>query len=156
RDFCYSPFQQKWNTDSIWNGDADGAGWGFSFITYMALAGNAYLTLNNEVDRVAVGVKGMGEWVPNGIQPVHDSLDDKAESEVFIADVTRSINNNLEPSTHIRGSDPTGFLPKTTPGGGAHVGHIDGSVRWKPEGEMGQPDNLGRRRYFRNNLRIYW
>lgn len=154
RENCYSPFQQEWNTDAIWGGTASPSG--LTYITFMMIAGNEYLTRNSEAQRQAVSVRGVNEWVADGTRPVHRSLEDVAESDVFIADLTRSFNNSLDGSTHIEGTDPTGFLPEITPKGGAHVGHVDGSVRWKAEGEMGQPNDPGRRMYYRGTLRVYW
>jgi len=151
REFCYSPFQQQWNTDAVWNGTASPSG--LTYITYMALAGNDILVRNNAISITV----GLSEWVTPGTQAVHSSLDDKAESEVYMADVTRSFGGKLDGSTHITGEDTGGVLPQTTDGnGGAHVGHIDGSVRWKPEGEMGQPNDLGKRMYSIGNTNIYW
>ncbi|MFK7787951.1 MAG: hypothetical protein AB8C95_00475, partial [Phycisphaeraceae bacterium] len=143
------------NTDAVWNGTASPSG--LTYITYMAIAGNDNLIKNSEAQRNAVSITGMNEWVNDGIQPVHSSLDSRAESPIFIADVTRSNGGNLDGSTHITGNDVGGVLPQTTEGGGgAHVGHIDGSVRWKPEGEMGQADDPGKRMYSRGGLNIYW
>lgn len=155
REFCYSPFQQQWNTDAVWNGTASPSG--MTYITYMAIAGHDHLIRDSEAKRAAVSTTGMNEWVADGTRPVHASLDDQAESEVYIADVTRSNGGNLAGSTHITGYDAGGYLPQTTEGnGGSHVGHIDGSVRWKPEGELGQPNDLGKRMYSRGSFNIYW
>lgn len=156
REFCYSPFQQQWNTDDVWNGIASPSG--LTYITYMAIAGHEHLIQNSEAKRAALSTRGMNEWVADGTRPVHATMDDQAESEVYMADLTRSFGNKLDGSTHITGEDPTGYLPLTTESGkgGAHVGHIDGSVRWKAEAEMGQPDDLRKRMYYRGTTRIYW
>jgi prepilin-type N-terminal cleavage/methylation domain-containing protein len=154
RDFCYSPFQEQWNTDAVWNGTA--AANGFTYITYMTIAGNADIAQNSQAARAAVGINGMNDWVSDGDLPVHRTLDDIAEDDVYVADLTRSFANVLDGSTHITGMDTGGFLPLTTPDGGAHVGLIDGSVSWKREGEMGQTVNPNKRQLWFGGTRIYW
>lgn len=157
RDFCYSPFQQQWNTDAIWNATSGpGSATGFIYITYMAIAGNEYYSRDTQAARSAVGINGMNDWVADGTRPVHRSLEDVAEDDVFVADLTRSFNNVLDGSTHITGRDTGGFLPLTTRDGGAHVGIIDGSVTWKKEAEMGQTVNPRKRQFWYGQARIYW
>jgi prepilin-type N-terminal cleavage/methylation domain-containing protein/prepilin-type processing-associated H-X9-DG protein len=83
-------------------------------------------------------------------------LGQMAQYKVLVADTTRSYNNELNPSNHCNGQDPTGFMPRGK--GGANVGYIDGHVDWKAQNDMGQidPDYKGKRQMYRGTSRYYF
>ena len=154
RDYLYSPFQQLWNTDAVWNGTALNNG--FTFITYMTFAGHEYFSMSSESERNSVGIGGGSDWVADGTRPVSRRTDDVAESNVFVTDLSRSWGSNLSASTFLEGFDVAGFLPNESKDGGSYVGAIDGSVGWKREGDMGQPNDPGKRQFWTSSLRVYW
>ena len=155
KDFAYSPFQDALNTDDNWNG----VGWtgNFSPIGFMIIGGHPTYSRTSEAERNAAGVIAINQWVNDGTRPVHRTLEDTAASEVYIADLTRTLSNNMDSSNHFAGPETTGYLSSNnTKDGGAHVGHIDGSVRWKRANEMGQPNDPGRRQLYFGAVRIFW
>ena len=83
-------------------------------------------------------------------------LGQMAQYKVLVADTTRSYNNELNPSNHCSGQDPTGFMPRGK--GGANIGYIDGHVDWKSQNDMGQidPNYKGKRQMYRGTSRYYF
>jgi len=132
----------------------------FAFTGYMILAGREILSK----DVAYANAKGMPtgfEEVKAGIQPgqtiVPTKLGRKAFYPVLVADLTRSKDNNLAPSNHVVGEDPTGYMP---PGkGGANTGYIDGHVEWHGQQDLGQratPTQAAGRRQFAADIRFYF
>ena len=77
----------------------------------------------------------------------------KSFYKVMASDTTRSYQNDMKPSNHVVGNDPTGFMPKKG-NGGSNVGYLDGHVEWRPQAQLGQgpaldgnPANRGRRQW---------
>jgi prepilin-type N-terminal cleavage/methylation domain-containing protein/prepilin-type processing-associated H-X9-DG protein len=116
----------------------------FAFTGYMFVAGRAELTMPKSKITLFKGF----EEVPDGIQiAVGPKLNSpKAFYEVMVADTSRSYQNELAPSNHMRGQDPTGYLPRGN--GGGNIGYIDGHVEWKPQNSMGQERTGGRRNFY--------
>jgi prepilin-type N-terminal cleavage/methylation domain-containing protein/prepilin-type processing-associated H-X9-DG protein len=127
----------------------------FAFTGYMLLAGRTALTQ----DKAFAVSKGFGgfEEVPAGRTVVAGKLGKKAFYEVIAADMTRSHNNDLAPSNHVVGNDPTGYMP---PGkGGGNTAFIDGHVEWRGQQQMGQAATAGQpqgRRQFTTDNRFYF
>jgi prepilin-type N-terminal cleavage/methylation domain-containing protein/prepilin-type processing-associated H-X9-DG protein len=138
----------------------DGANWSrpdlnnFGFVGYMFIAGRTEL---EKPKTLITEYKGF-EDVPDGIQvAVGPKLTaPKAYYEVLVADTSRSYQNQLAPSNHIRGQDPSGYLPNGN--GGGNIGYIDGHVEWKPQNSMGQENTNGRRNFYHatDTVRYYF
>jgi prepilin-type processing-associated H-X9-DG protein/prepilin-type N-terminal cleavage/methylation domain-containing protein len=124
----------------------------FAFTGYMFIAGRKELNVSKTQTTTFKGF----EEVPDGIQiaPGPKLTGPKAYYEVLVADTTRSWQNTLSPSNHIRGEDPTGYLPRGN--GGANIGFIDGHVEWKPQNSMGQESTGGRRNFYGLDLVRYY
>jgi prepilin-type N-terminal cleavage/methylation domain-containing protein/prepilin-type processing-associated H-X9-DG protein len=134
----------------------------FAFTGYMILAGRDVLSKDVAYAK-SHGMPTGFEEVIAGIQPgmsiVPTKLGRKAFYNVLVADLTRSKNNDLAPSNHVVGQDPTGYIPAGK--GGANVGYIDGHVEWKQQQELGQNPNAQNppqsgRREFAADVRFYF
>jgi prepilin-type N-terminal cleavage/methylation domain-containing protein/prepilin-type processing-associated H-X9-DG protein len=132
----------------------------FAFTGYMILGGRDILSK----DVAYANSKGLPtgfEEVKLGLQPGQSiaptKLGRKAFYPVLVADLTRSKDNNLAPSNHVVGEDPTGYMP---PGkGGANTGYIDGHVEWHNQQDLGQratPTQAAGRRQFAADIRFYF
>jgi prepilin-type N-terminal cleavage/methylation domain-containing protein/prepilin-type processing-associated H-X9-DG protein len=132
----------------------------FAFTGYMILGGRDCLSKDVTYAK-AQGMTTGFEEVIAGIQPGQSiaptKLGRKAFYPVLVADLTRSKNNDLAPSNHVVGQDPTGFMP---PGkGGANTGYIDGHVEWHNQKDLGQrstPTQDAGRRQFAADIRFYF
>ncbi len=141
----YCPSNFDINTDENWtSGGLDG----FAFTGYMFFAGRVGLCVTPS--RVS-GPPGTGyggfEEVPADRRVLAAKLTDKPFYDVLVTDTTRSFVNNLSPSNHVIGTDPTGVLPQN-PRGGANVGHMDGHVDWVPQNSLGQRATPGKRPFY--------
>jgi prepilin-type N-terminal cleavage/methylation domain-containing protein/prepilin-type processing-associated H-X9-DG protein len=137
-----------------------GSGWAFA--GYMIFAGRAALV----GDKAQAGNAGFGggyfgfEEVPAGKKLVPSKLGQKdIQYPVLVSDTTRSYQNELAPSNHVFGKDPTGYIPKGK--GGNNTGFIDGHVEWKPQNQLGQrfiaPNtDEGRRQFWHGSNRYYF
>jgi prepilin-type N-terminal cleavage/methylation domain-containing protein/prepilin-type processing-associated H-X9-DG protein len=116
----------------------------FGFVGYEFFAGRR--ELNKTKDELATAGFYIGwEELPKGPKAFPLKLTDKAFYNILVADMARSYSDQLNPSNHLRGTDPTGVLP---PGnsGGANVGYVDGHVDWRGQASMGQEGvNAGKR-----------
>jgi prepilin-type N-terminal cleavage/methylation domain-containing protein/prepilin-type processing-associated H-X9-DG protein len=132
----------------------------FAFTGYMILGGREVLGKDVAFAK-SKGISTGFEEVIAGLQPgqsiIPTKLGRKSFYPVLAADLTRSKGNDLAPSNHVVGNDPTGYMP---PGkGGANVGFIDGHVEWKPQQELGQrgtPTQPSGRRQFSSDIRFYF
>ena len=132
----------------------------FAFTGYMILGGRDMLSKDYNY-AFAHGVSAGLEEVKTGMQTgqsiIPTKLGRKAFYPVLVADLTRSKNNDLAPSNHVVGEDPTGYMP---PGkGGANTGYIDGHVEWKGQKDLGQratPTQDAGRRQFAADIRFYF
>ena len=132
----------------------------FAFTGYMILGGRQILAKDVAFAK-SKGAHTGWEEVIAGLQPgqsiIPTKLGRKAFYQVLVADLTRSKGNDLAPSNHVVGKDPTGYMP---PGkGGANVGFIDGHVEWKGQQDLGQratPTQPAGRRQFSSDIRFYF
>jgi prepilin-type processing-associated H-X9-DG protein/prepilin-type N-terminal cleavage/methylation domain-containing protein len=148
RQMFFCPSNPDMDTDFNWQRTDKS---NYAFTGYMFLGGRTNLgktwseALNK--DKIYSGleeVKAANSDLP--LLPVR--MGQKSFYKVLVADTTRSYANELNPSNHVIGRDPTGFMP---PGkGGANIGFIDGHVEWKAQGELGQtdPNNRGKREFY--------
>ena len=132
----------------------NGTGGGWAFAGYMIFAGRAALV----GDKAQAGHTGFGggyfgfEEVPAGKKIVPSKLGQKdVMYPVLVSDTTRSYNNELAPSNHVIGKDPTGYMINGK--GGSNTGFIDGHVEWKAQKDLGQrfvaPNtDAGRRQFY--------
>jgi len=142
RKVFFCPANEEMNTDANWiRTDLNN----FSFAGYMILAGRGQLCVTK--DKVPSEFGGFEEVTVSDLPVFPDKLGKKAFYTALVADTTRSWTNVLNPSNHVSGTDPTGYLPKSNRGG-ANVGYMDGHVDWKQQGELGQKDSGGRRQFY--------
>jgi prepilin-type N-terminal cleavage/methylation domain-containing protein/prepilin-type processing-associated H-X9-DG protein len=136
----------------------------FAFSGYMIIGGRPILSkdvkyANNH------GLPTGFEEVKAGIQPGQTiapiKLGQKSFYPVLVADLTRSKSNELAPSNHVLGNDPTGYMPAGK--GGGNVGYIDGHVEWKQQQDLGQKmdpsignTQSGRRQFSSSDTRFYF
>jgi prepilin-type processing-associated H-X9-DG protein len=134
----------------------------FGFVGYMILGGRTGLCKKlPQIQKDGV-YKGWEEIVDTDEQLFADKQGQHVHYPVLVTDVTRSYNNQLNPSNHISGPDPTGYLPQGE--GGSNVGYIDGHAEWHKQNSMGQivsPPQVtqpGRRQFYISSgtIRIYF
>lgn len=127
----------------------------YAFVGYVFYAGRQYLSKTYAEIKADGVYQGFEEaaTAPDKVFPM--KLGQTSFYPVLVADIVRSYNNELAPSNHIVGTDPTGFMPKGK--GGANVGYIDGHVDWRAQDEIGQKQpNLGRRQMYLGGSRYYF
>ncbi len=135
RGSFYCPSNFDMNTDLNW---ASGGLDGFAFTGYMFFGGRVGLSVSpSQVSGPPGTGYGGFEEVDPGRKVLAGKLTDKPFYDLLVTDTTRSFSNNLTPSNHVYGTDPTGVMPKN-PRGGANVGHMDGHVDWVPQNSLGQ------------------
>ena len=128
---------------------------GFGFLGYMILAGHTPLIKDKATAMAAPSSYGGWEEVPHGIAIAPGKMGQKSFYNVLVADMTRSRNNDLTPSNHVIGNDPTGYMPNGK--GGGNTGFGDGHVEWRPQKQMGQRpvavngNQEGRRQFHKGN-----
>ena len=151
RKMFYCPANDEMNTDANWvRKDKSN----FAFTGYMILAGRT--ALGTTKDKVgAYSVAGFEE-VPAGQTLFQTRHGQKSFYKVMASDTTRSYQNDMKPSNHVVGNDPTGFMPKFGKGG-SNVGYTDGHVEWRTQRDLGQGPaldgnaaNKGRRQFYTN------
>jgi len=154
REVFYCPSNPELNTDTNWvRTDKNN----FGFVGYMIFAGRKDLATTKSL-MLAAGYGGLEEVGTTGGPDLvfPGKTGQKAFYDVIAADTTRSWQNELNPSNHVFGQDPTGYMPKGK--GGANTGFIDGHVEWKSQNEVGQKDTGGRRNFYRvaDTVRYYF
>jgi prepilin-type processing-associated H-X9-DG protein len=153
RQMFFCPSNPDMNTDFNWyRTDKHN----YAFTGYMFMAGRTYLSKTYpEIAKDGV-YKGFEEAQKSDLPMVPSKMGQKAYYKVLVADTTRSYNNELNPSNHCIGQDPTGYMPDGK--GGGNIGFIDGHVEWKPQKAMGQSEgtNLGRRQMYLGGSRYYF
>jgi len=162
RQMFFCPSNVDMDTDFNWERPDKS---NYAFIGYMFLAGRANLGKTwPEMRKDAIYAPGFDTFEEAKTSekilfPLKHGQ--KSYYQVLVADMTRSFQNELNPSNHCIGKDdgtqgrPAGFMPKGK--GGANIGYIDGHVDWKPQDAMGQQVdpyfgkrqmNLGSSRYY--------
>jgi prepilin-type processing-associated H-X9-DG protein len=158
RQMFFCPSNIEMNTDFNWY-RTDKAR--YAFVGYMFMAGRTYLakpygTATSDGILKDGVYKGFEEAQKQELPMVPIKAGQRAYYKVLVADTTRSYLNELNPSNHCVGQDPTGYMPDGK--GGGNIGFIDGHVEWKPQKAMGQSDgtNLGRRQMYLGSSRYYF
>jgi len=127
----------------------------YGFVGYVMFGGRTNLGRYKNDPLLTAAYSGFDE-APNDIQLFPTKLGQRSFYPVLVADIVRSYQNELNPSNHVNGQDPTGYIP---PGkGGANIGYIDGHVEWKSQPDLGQTDsaNKGRRQMYLGSSRYYF
>jgi prepilin-type N-terminal cleavage/methylation domain-containing protein/prepilin-type processing-associated H-X9-DG protein len=153
RKMFYCPSNPEMNVDVNWiKPDKSN----FAFVGYMILAGQTRLGVTRSEFAASGGSKGGFEEVPADQRLFALRQGQKAFYQVLAADTTRTWQNNLNPSSHVRGITSDGLMPRGR--GGANVGYIDGHVDWRPQDLLGQSADAHRRKrqYWYNDLRFWW
>jgi len=129
----------------------------FAFAGYMILAGRAGLVHKDGKSYATSQGFGGLEEVPAGTQILPSRVGKKAFYNVIVADMTRSRGDSLVPSNHVRGNDPTGYMPQGN--GGGNTAFLDGHVEWRGQQQMGQQATATQaqgRRQFTTDNRFYF
>lgn len=155
RKMFYCPSNPEMDVDLNWV-KPDKSNYGF--VGYMILAGQTNLGVTKaEFLASGGGSKGGFEEVPDNQQRLFALRQgQKAFYQVLVADTTRTWNNDLNPSNHVRGTTSDGKMPRGR--GGANVGFIDGHVEWRAQDVLGQraAGHETKRQYWHGTLRFWW
>jgi prepilin-type N-terminal cleavage/methylation domain-containing protein/prepilin-type processing-associated H-X9-DG protein len=158
RKIWFCPSNEEQNTDYNWERPDKGNG-GAAFAGYMIVAGRKSYT-GTKADAVKAGIQGWEEITDDKARLFPGKTGQKTFYPILVSDLTRSYNNDLAPSNHVRGNDPTGYMPKGN--GGTNVGFIDGHVEWRSQnGGLGQDTkggstNSNRRQMYIPGSRYYF
>jgi prepilin-type N-terminal cleavage/methylation domain-containing protein/prepilin-type processing-associated H-X9-DG protein len=160
RKIFFCPSNDEQNTDYNWKRpDKGGTVSGATFGGYMIFAGRKSY-IGTKAEAAARGVQGFEEVTDPNVRLFPGKTGQKTFYPVIASDLTRSYNNDLAPSNHVRGNDPTGYMPRGN--GGSNVGYIDGHVEWRSQnGQIGQDvkgstTNTGRRQMYIPGSRYYF
>jgi prepilin-type N-terminal cleavage/methylation domain-containing protein/prepilin-type processing-associated H-X9-DG protein len=156
RKMFFCPSNLDMDTDFNWERTDKN---NFAFTGYMFLAGRTNLakTYDDVVNKDKI-YQGFEEAknAPGILFPA--KVGQRSVYQVLVADTTRSYNNELNPSNHCIGQDPTGYMPAGK--GGGNIGFIDGHVEWKSQPDMGQGEldstQHGRRQMYLGSSRYYF
>ncbi len=127
RQGLYCPSNPGWNTDSFWQY------YGYSVIGYSYFGGSKKLA-----DNTAWSF----QWnpLPTTWPAVPVTTTDQPMYDVLWIDLSRTWNGSFDAGSLPGGNHVTGTSPSPTemPGGngGCNIGYMDGSVRWRSQGEM--------------------
>ena len=152
RKIFFCPSNLDMDTDYNWS-RPDKQDYGF--VGYVMYGGRTNLGKYKTDPLLTAAYSGFEE-APTDIQLFPTKVGQRSFYPVLVADIVRSYQNELNPSNHVNGQDPTGYIP---PGkGGANIGFIDGHVEWKPQNDLGQTDgtNHGRRQMYLGSSRYYF
>lgn len=151
RKMFFCPSNYEMDTDFNWQRTDKKD---YAFTGYMFLSGRTYLGKNYAQVNADGVYKGFEEAQSADTVLFPLKVGQRSFYQVLVADITRSYNNELNPSNHVYGQDPTGYLPKGK--GGANVGFIDGHVEWKSQQDLGQKGTQGRRQMWLGGSRYYF
>ncbi len=129
----------------------------YGFVGYVMYGGRTTLgKYKNDPAVTAAFAAMVFEEVPADMQLFPTKLGQRSFYPVLVADIVRSYQNELNPSNHVNGQDPTGFMPQGK--GGANVGYIDGHVEWRAQNDLGQTDPTykGKRQMYLGSSRYYF
>jgi prepilin-type N-terminal cleavage/methylation domain-containing protein/prepilin-type processing-associated H-X9-DG protein len=129
----------------------------YGFVGYVMYGGRTTLGKYKTDPAVAAAfAANVFEEVPADMQLFPTKLGQRSFYPVLVADIVRSYQNELNPSNHVNGQDPTGFMPQGK--GGANVGYIDGHVEWRAQNDLGQTDSAykGKRQMYLGSSRYYF